>query len=184
MSKIKEAQMKKGLKFLVVVSVAVLFAGSSFAQPFQGMRRGHQGQRMTRRAPGGILMVLKDRQKELNITDDQLDKIKALMDSSAEKMVEMQNANNLNQLELRKLLQDKENLDYAKIKATLSKSASNRNEMFILKLKTRDEISNILTPDQREALKEMGKDRMRDRRMFPRGERFQRFRRFREPGWR
>lgn len=173
--------MKKGLIFSVIVSVAVLFTASSFAQPFQGMRRGHQGHKMMRHAPGRILMVLKANQKELNITDDQLEKIKNLMDSSAEKMVEMENSNNLTQLELKKLLQDRENLDYAKIKATLSKASSNRHDMFIQRLKARDEINNILTPEQHDALKEMGKDRMKDRGFFPRGERFQRFRRFREP---
>ncbi len=173
--------MKKSLKFLVVVSAVVLLTASSLAQPFQEMRRGHRGQRMMRRAPAGILMVLKANQKELNITDDQLDKINALMDSSAEKMVEMQNANNLIRLELKKLLQDRENLDYAKIKATLSKSASNRHEVFIHRLKVREEIGTVLTPEQRDALKEIGKDRMRDRKMSPRGERFRRFRRFREP---
>ena len=136
---------------------------------------------MARRAPGGILMILKAKQKELNITDAQIDKIKALMDSSAEKMVEMQNANNLIRLELKKLLQDRENLDYAKIKATLSKSADNRHDMFIHKLKVREEIGNVLTPEQQDVLKEMGKDRTRGRRFPQRGERFQRFRRFREP---
>jgi len=181
MSKIKEAQMRKSLMFSLIVSVAVIFTASSLAQPFQGVRRGHRGQRMMRRAPGGILMVLKAKQKELNITDDQLDKIKALMDSSAEKIVEMQNANNLVQLELKKLLQDKENLDYAKIKSTLSKASNNKHDMFIQRLKVRDEIGNLLTPEQRDALKEMGKDRMRGRRFSPRGERSQRFRRFHEP---
>ena len=173
--------MKKGLMFSVIISVAVLFTASSLAQPFQDMRRGHRGQRMMRRAPGRILMVLKANQKELNITDDQIEKIKNLMDSSEEKMVEMQNANNLIQLELKKLLQDRENLDYDKIKATLSKASSNRHDMFIQRLKVREEINNILTPEQRDALKEMGKDRIRGRGSFPRGERFQRFQRFREP---
>jgi len=173
--------MKKSLMFSVIVSVAVLFTASSFAQPFQGMRRGHRDYGMMRKAPGRILMVLKAYQKELNITDDQLEKIKNLMDSSAEKMVEMENDNNLIQLELRKLLQDRENLDYAKIKVILSKASSNRNEMFILRLKNRDEIKNVLTPEQQEALKEMWTDRMKDRGPFPGGERFQRFRRFREP---
>ena len=173
--------MKKSLKILVIASMAVLFTASSFAQTFQGIRGSRPGQRMMRRAPTRILMVLRAKQKELNITDDQIEKIKALMDQSAEKMVEMQNENNLNRLELRKLLLNRESLDYAKIKAALSKSADNRHEMFIHKLKVRDEIGNVLTPEQRNALKEMGKDWMRNRRFPQRGERFPRFRRFQEP---
>ncbi len=173
--------MKKNLMFSVIVSVAVLFTASSLAQSFQGMRIGHRGHKMMRQAPGRILMVLKAKQKELNITDDQIEKIKNLVDTSEEKMVEMQNANNLIQLELKKLLQDRDNLDYDKIKATLSKASGNRHDMFIQRLKVREEINNILTPEQRDALKEMGKDRMRSRRFYPRGERFQCFRRFREP---
>ena len=76
-------------------------------------------------------------------------------------------------------MQDRENLDYAKIKAALSKSADNRHEMFIHKLKVREEIGNVLTPEQRDALKEMGKDRIGARRFFQRGERGERFQRFR-----
>ena len=72
----------------------------------------------------------------------------------------MKNENDLLRLELQKLLQDKENLDYEKIKAILSKTSASRQEMFIQRLKQREEISKILTPEQQEALKAFTKDRM------------------------
>jgi len=70
---------------------------------------------------------------------------------------------------------DKENLDYEKIKEVLSKASNSRKEMFIERLKLRREIDNILTPEQREALKKMREESFRGRSLWPRGDRFQRF---------
>jgi Spy/CpxP family protein refolding chaperone len=90
----------------------------------------------------------------------------------------MKNENNLLHLELRKLMQDRENLDYDKIRAVLSKSSAAREEMFIERLKLKDEISNILTPEQREALKAKAKDRLRGKMRLMR-DRMQSYPRFR-----
>jgi Spy/CpxP family protein refolding chaperone len=75
----------------------------------------------------------------------------------------MKNKSALQRLELQKLMQDRENLDYEKIKAVLSKSSAARQEMFIQRLKQREEITKILTPEQHEALKALTQDRMRER---------------------
>ena len=169
--------MKKSIAIFIVFSVVILFAAEVFAQPQRGMMRG---KRFAQRSPARILRLLKAHQKELNITDDQLEKIKGLVFSLEEKMIQMKSKASLQRLELRKLIQDKEDLDYEKIKAVLSKASEFRQEMFIDKLKLRKEIENILTPEQSEALKKMREERFRGRRFLQRGERFQRFQRFRE----
>lgn len=154
-----------------------LFSASVFAQPQRGMMRD---QGFAERSPARILHLLRAHQKELNITDDQLEKIKGLVFSFEEKMIQLKSEARLQHLELKKLIQDQEKLDYEKIKATLSKESSFRQEMFIDRLKLRDEIENILTPEQREALKKMREEDFRGRRFLQRGERFERFPRFRD----
>lgn len=169
--------MKKGMTSCVVFSVMILFAAGAFAQLQGKMMRGKG---MIHKSPSRILHVLKANQKELNITDSQLEKIKNLVFSFEEKMIQMKSDGSLQRLELRKLLEDRENQNYEKIRATLSKASNIRNDMFIERLKLRDEIGNILTPEQRDALKAMQKDRLKERRPFQRGDRFQRFPQFRK----
>jgi len=172
----KEEKMKKGMTFFVIFSVLILFIASSFAQPFRGMRRGEG---LMKRSPARILFVLKAKQKELKITDSQLEKIKSLVFSFEEKMIQMRSNTSMQRLELKKLLEDRENLDYEKIRAALSKSSNFRHDIFIERLKLRNEIQNILTAEQREAMKSMREDRLRGRRVFQRGDRSQRFPRLR-----
>lgn len=169
--------MKKSIAIFIVFSVVILFAVSVFAEPQRGMLRD-KAQMM--RSPARILHLLKAKQKELNITDDQLEKVKSLVFSLEEEMIQMRSKASLQRLELRKLMQDQEKLDYEKIKAALSKASDYRQEMFIERLRLREEIMNILTPEQREALKKMREEGFRGRRFLQRGDRFQRFPRFRE----
>jgi len=167
----KEVKMRKGLTLAVIFSVLVLFVASSFAQPQRQMMRG---KRTFDRSHNRILAVLKANKEELKITDDQIEKIKNLGFSFQEKAIKMKKENNLLRLELQKLMQDRENLDYDKIKAVLSKSSASRQDMFIERLKLKDEIDNILTPEQSEALKAKAKDRFRGE-MRPMRDRMQRF---------
>lgn len=163
--------MKKGLTLAVIFFVLVLFVASSFAQPHRQMMRG---KRTFDRSQSRILAVLKANQEELGITDDQIEKIKNLGFSFQEKAIKMKNEGDLLRLELQKLMQDRDNLDYDKIKAVLSKSSAFRQEMFIERLKLKDEINSILTPEQREALKAKAKDRFKGE-MRPIRDRMQRF---------
>lgn len=169
--------MKKSVTFSIIFSTAILFATSSFAQPFRGMSR-EDG--LMKRFPTRILFVLKANQKELNITDSQLEKIKNLVFSFEEKMIQMKSNSSLQRLEMRKLLQDRENQDFEKIRAALSKASDFRNDMFIERLKLRKDIENILTPEQRDAMKAMKKDKLRGSREFQRGDRLQQFPRLRK----
>ena len=152
--------MKKILTVSLIVSFLALSVAVVFAQPQQRMNRAR---RTFDRPQSRILGVLEANQEEFGITDEQIEQIQDLVFSFKEKSLKMQNESSLNRLELQKLMQNRESLDYDKIKAFLSKTSAVRNEMFIERLKLREEINNVLTPEQREALKEMGRIGMRSR---------------------
>jgi len=152
--------MKKNLALMVIFSFLVLSVASSFAQSQQRMPRA---KRTFDRSQNRILGVLKMNQEELIITDEQIEQVQNLVFSFKEKKIKRASESSMNRLELQKLMQDRENLDYDKIKAILSKASAMRNEMFIEGLKLREEIGNVLTPEQREALKAKTRDGMRSR---------------------
>jgi len=171
--------MKKGMTMAVIFSVLVLFVAGSLAQPQQRLMRA---KRTFDQSPNRILAVLKANQEELNITNEQIKQIQNLIFAHQEKAIQMRNENAIQRLELQKLLQDRESLDYEKIRSVLSQSSAARQEMFIQRLKQREEINKILTPEQREALKALTMDLMRERirplRLMR--DRMQRFPRFRD----
>lgn len=153
--------MRKTLTVFAIFAIAGLFAVDSFAQSF----RGHRGARdRMNRSSTQILRVLKANQEDLNITDDQLKAIEDLTYSFEEKMINARSEGSKQQLELRKLMQDRENLDYAELKEALSRASEHKHDMVIDRLKLKDEISKILSPEQKEALKSMRQERFRDKR--------------------
>lgn len=179
----KEEKMKKGIKIPIIFSVMVLLASSGFAQYDQRTMR-RKGS--INSSPARILVILKAKQKELKVTDSQIEKIKNLVFSFEEKMVQKRSEASLQRLELRKLMLDRENQDFEKIKEALTKGSNSRHDMLIERLKLRSEIQNVLTSEQQEALKELRKDRprgsilqRRGKRPFQRGDRPERFSRMR-----
>jgi Spy/CpxP family protein refolding chaperone len=168
-----EEKMKKGMRFAIAASTLLLFAVGSFAQSIPMVKRARA---FARPSPTRILLLLKAKKEELKITDSQLEKIQSLVFSFEEKKVKMRSENSIQRLKLRQLLQDKENLDYEKIEAILSKMSGTRQDMFVEGLKLRDEIQNVLTAEQREALKES----IKKRRFFPRDERIRQLPRMRD----
>lgn len=153
--------MKKALTVFSIFAVVGLFSVDSFAQDFQARRMGRA---YMSRSPARILRVLKANQEELKITDDQLKAIEDLAFSFKEKMIDARSLASKQRLEIQKLMQDRENLDYIKLKEALSKSSEHKHNMLIDGLKLRDEIDKILTPEQKEALKSMRQERIKDRR--------------------
>jgi Spy/CpxP family protein refolding chaperone len=134
------------------------------AQPFMGKQRG--GHRMMKPSPTKIYTMLKAKQKDFNITDKQLEQIKTKVFALEEKIIPIESKNRLHHLELKKLLMN-EKKDYGKISALLSKLSDNHHSIFIEGLKTKDAIDSILTPQQRDAIKEAIQNRPK-KRMFPR----------------
>jgi len=153
--------MRKTLTVLAIFAIVGLFAVDSFAQSFQGRRTGRA---RLNRSSTRILRVLKANQEELKITDDQLKGVEDLTYSFEEKKIEARSEAGKIHLELRKLMQDRGNVDYAKLKDALSKASEHKHNMVIDGLKLKDEIDKILTPEQKEALKSMRQERFKDRR--------------------
>ena len=156
--------MKRTKQLLTAVSVMMVFSMALAAQPFMGKRMG--GRRMMRPSPTKIYMMFKANQKDFNITDSQLEQIKNKVFALEEKIIPIESKNSLHRLELKKLLMN-EKKDYGKISAVLSKISANRQAIFVERLKTKDAIRSILTPGQRDALKEARKNRLK-KRPFPR----------------
>jgi Spy/CpxP family protein refolding chaperone len=158
--------MKKLLAFTLIFSFFILSMADVFAQPQQRMTRAR---RTFDRSQNRILGVLKANQEELSITDEQIEQIQNLTFAFKEKTIKMNGEQSLSRLELQKLMQNSENLEYDKIEAILSRTSASRNQMFIEGLKLREEISNILTPEQREALKAKTRNVLRSRSRNSRG---------------
>jgi Spy/CpxP family protein refolding chaperone len=171
-----------------MIAALLVFAVSLTAQPRMGRRQTRQ---FTRPRSGGLLMVLKARQQELNVTDEQLARIKDVQEKLEKQSVEHRNAMNTQRLELRQGIRDKENIDFDELKAQLSKNAQARIDFQITRMKARAAIADILTDEQKAALKTLrqdgirrGRGMVRDRnpRMSTRGQMFRqapRIRRFR-----
>ena len=156
--------MKKTMKTIGILSMVALMSAAAFAQPQGQMNRGNRfnrphkamesrGQRaMGSRSPMGILGILKARKAELKITDEQIGKIEGLLTAFQKKQIQVRSEADLSKLELGKLLRDKDSRDYAKIKALMAKASALRQDRVIEGMKLRDQVMNILTPAQKEAI--------------------------------
>ena len=159
-------KIKRKKAFLILTIGISLTASGVLAQARLGQRRGPAFQRG---GQAGILMILKAKQEELKVTDEQLEKIKDLMITQQEKALEHRHTQDKLRLELGKMMMDRENLDYSQIKQVLTKLSDSRNEMFIERLRDRDAFHSVLTPEQQEALKSLRAERLKARRGFSRG---------------
>jgi len=141
-------------------------------------QRGVMGQRGTMdQRQGRLFAILYARQDELKITDEQLEKIKSLTLKMEEVMIQSKNDMNSQQFELKKLMMERENRDYEKIKSLMSRTSDIRQDMFIQRIKNRDEILNVLTEEQQEALKTGYRNFTSQRRSFLRNRTPRRFNR-------
>jgi Spy/CpxP family protein refolding chaperone len=153
--------MRKTLTVFSIFAIVGLFTADIFAQPIQGRRPGRA--RMNQ-SSSRILRVLKDNQEKLKVTEDQLKAIEDLTYSFELGKIEARSKASKQRLEIRKLMKDRENLDYEQLKMALSKASEYRHDMLIDGLKLREEVGKILTPEQKEALKTMRQERFKDRR--------------------
>jgi Spy/CpxP family protein refolding chaperone len=169
--------MKKIPAAFAVLSVVLLMTAGGFAQPAQRIDRGKA--RM-QRPPSRILFALKAHQEELNVTEDQLKQIENIVFSFEEKQIAMKSQASSNRLEMKKLMSDRDNVNYDQIKSAFLKAAEHRADMFVSRLKLHEEVKKVLTPEQQEALKSMRLERFKTRRDL-RGQRsFERHPRFRD----
>lgn len=150
--------MKRITTLILILAGFFLF---SIGVAAQARLRTPRSQNMRRPAQGRLLAVLQAKQEELKITDEQIQQLKDHKLAMEEKAVQHRNAMNIQRLELKKLMLDKENRDLTKIRALLSQGAEYRVDHFISRLKSQEEALNILTLEQREAVKELTKNRIR-----------------------
>lgn len=169
----------KKITTIITLSISFfLFAASVSASP-QMNRPGNR--HIMRPDPERILDVLKTKQDALKLTDEQLNKIEELTFAMEDKAVKLRSDIASTQLELKRQMRYMENRDYGKIKSLLMRSAELRADIVLNRMTLREEIKNILTPEQRTALKETARQVMRPRRFMERRELLQRNPRIRRP---
>jgi Spy/CpxP family protein refolding chaperone len=155
--------MNRTMVLFFVVVVMVVFSVSVTARPFMGKQIARHGMMEPGPSPLGIYTLLKAKQKDFNIKDNQLEQIKNSAFALEEKIVTLESKNRLYHLELQKLLMT-EKKDYKKISDVLSQLSANRNAIFVERMKSKDTIDSILTPEQQDSIKEAMQKRFKDRR--------------------
>jgi len=163
--------MKKTTTIIILSMGFFLFAAGLSASPQMTRLKNRD---FMRPDPEKLLDVLKARQDEFKITDEQMKKIEELTFQMEDKELKLKSDIASTQLELKRTIRDRGNRDYEKIKSLLVKSAELRADMVINRMTLRDDIRNILTPEQLAALKEMGKKAPLVRRFMKRRAPFQR----------
>lgn len=160
--------MKWTKPLLTAISIMMVFSLVLAAQPFMGEQMGHRP--MMQPSLTRVYMMLKAKQKDFNISDKQLDQIKTKAFAFEEKIIPIESKNKLHRLELKKLM-TAEKKDYEKISTVLAKISENRRTIMIEGMKAKDAIDGILTPGQRDAIKEAMQKRFKDRGFSPKGKR-------------
>lgn len=155
--------MKARQSLTIIGSVLILSTAGAFAQPRRPMMPGRHDAQAVRRPPARLMRVLETNREELNITDEQLEKIRALMESHQEKMIKNQADLALQRLGLENLIRRDQKKDYADIESRIDAASEVRKAMMIEQLKNRDAVMEVLTPEQHDALKAVVKERMGQR---------------------
>ncbi len=173
--------MKKTTTITILSLGFFLFAATLSASP-QMTRLRDRG--LMRPDSERLLNVLKEKQDEFKITDEQLEKIAELTFQMEDKALKLRSDIAHTQLELRRQMREMENRDYEKIKSLFLKSAELRADMVINRITLRDDIKSILTPEQSAALKEMARQAQPARRFMERRAPFRRDSRMERPFFR
>ncbi len=168
--------MKKQNILAAISLLLVLLPVGAVAQARRPLMPDGRLQRDIRTPRIRLMAVLETNQKELKITDEQLEKVRALMDSHRENLIKMEADLELKRLELGKLMRPDKIRDYAKIESRLEAVSAVRQNMMIESMKNRDAIMGVFTPEQNEAVKRLFKQRREQRASIMRRDRLtQRF---------
>ena len=90
----------------------------------------------------------------LGLDDKQKDALKSLRTKMIREMAKRMADKQVAGIELQDLL-DKDSVDMKSVEASMKKSESLKTDMLLARIKAREEMKSILTPDQRKRLKEM-----------------------------
>lgn len=118
-----------------------------------------------RMAQGIVMHFLEDPEvrEQAGITDEQVEQIRARLHEARQAMIEHRAALESAELELERLWQADEP-DAAAIRAAITRIGELRTQQQIAGAETRLAIHGILTAEQRETLKQLGRERMREHR--------------------
>lgn len=150
------------VKTITLLAASMLFAATATlnAQDGEGKERKGRGDKggrmfgggregMERGQRGGLGMMMKD----LNLTDEQKEKMKGVHESNSEKMKELGKAMAEAQKSLREASEG-DTIDEAKIREICKTVADNMAEMAILRAKMKKEVDAILTDEQKAKMEE------------------------------
>ncbi len=165
--------MSKKTKIISLIVLVIFLSTGIFAQGFYGSH--HKAFAKKRRArfmsPMGLYKMLSLYKDKLNVTDDQLAKLKSLAFYLEKKKVKLTNANRELKLKLKEELAAK-NINYNNVRDIMSKISQNRTSLFIEGLKAKQEVKKILTSEQLTKIKELILQKKKSRRpMKPQMER-------------
>jgi len=155
--------MKKQNILVTISFLLVLLPVGAVAQARRPLMQGRRLRRDIRTPHIGLMAVLETNQEELKITDEQLEKVRSLMDSHREDSIKMEADLELKRLELGKLMRPDQKRDYAEIESRMEAASAVRQNMMIERMKNRDAIMGVFTPEQNEAMKTLFKQRRKAR---------------------
>jgi len=161
---------KKAIKILLL-SIMVVFLGASFAQAQTPQMTVHRVKAARHwKSPVRSYFLLKEYKEALNLTDDQLSRLKEISFSLEEKLLTLRQKNQILLLEMKKLI-DNETPDYAAIEKNVKARAANRAVIIVESLKAKEEAMNVFTEDQIKKIKKFKQARFmrrqwRDKRFY------------------
>ncbi|MBW2060915.1 MAG: hypothetical protein JRI95_05050 [Deltaproteobacteria bacterium] len=160
--------MKRNITYALVLCIILVFLGTAFAHaqaPQRPMHRAKWG--MQWMSPVRSYFVLKRHKENLNLTDEQLARLKEISFSLEEKLLVLKEKNQKLLLEMKKLL-DNEPFDYLALEENIKKRAANRAVFFIESLKTIQEAKEIFTEEQLKKISAFSKARFMRKRWMAR----------------
>lgn len=174
----------------ITVSVLmILLSTGAFGQVRRPLMREHRLQSDMKTPHTRFLTAVEANREELKITDEQLEKVRSLMDSNRENSIKMEADLRLIRLELGRLMRRDQKKDYAEIESRMEAASTVRRNMMIERMKNRDAIMEVFTPEQHEAMKILFNQRREQRAPLMRRDRLPRrfpgrdFRNFRRDPW-
>jgi len=145
--------MKQKIIQALLFAVIIIFLGAAFAHAQTPQQRAPRAKWTKHwKSPVRAYLILKRYKDNLQLTDDQLARLKEISFSLEEKILALRQQNEKLFLEMKKLI-DSETPDYTAIEENVKKRAANRAVIIVESLKAREEVNAVLTEDQLKKIK-------------------------------
>ncbi len=150
-------------KLMTVSMVVILMIACVFAVDARG-QKGHHGQGMRNPILSGPWEFIEDIADQIDLTEDQLDAIKALRKEHRHDAEPQQSQIRLLRSDLRDLMTESGNLDKKSIMLTIDKITDLENTLMKANVNTTIKMKDILTEKQQDELRELRKEMKENRR--------------------